>query len=136
MKPSLRRLPELSPAQKEIMEVLWERGALAASEVRSILSQRRKIARNTVRTMLERMEEKGWITHREIGRTYLYSAAQPRQVTVAQQVIEVLDGVCGGSPETLVNTLLDSRGLTKRELARIRAILDDAKANRSTKKEA
>jgi len=134
MRKTLLQLPDLSPAQKEIMQILWERGELAASEVRTILSDRRKIARNTVRTMLERMEEKGWLTHREIGRTYLYSSAQPRQATVAQKVIEVVDGVCGGSPEILVSALLDSRGLTSEELTRIRSILDDAKARKSIKK--
>ena len=85
------------------MEVLWERGALAASEVRDILSTRRDISRNTVRTMLERMEGKGWVTHREIGRTFLYAPAQLRQATATQKVREVLDSVCGGSPEMLVN---------------------------------
>jgi BlaI family transcriptional regulator, penicillinase repressor len=135
MKKTLQALRALSPAQKEIMEVLWERGELAASEVRTILSESREIARNTVRTMLERMEEKGWITHREIGRTFLYSPSQPRQATVTQKVREVLESVCGGSPEMLVNALLDSRGLTRIELVRIRSILDDAQAKKSTKKE-
>jgi BlaI family transcriptional regulator, penicillinase repressor len=135
MKRPRHTLPELSPAQREIMEVLWERGALAASEVRDILSTRREISRNTVRTMLERMEGKGWVAHREIGRTFLYAPAQPRQATVTQKVREVLDSVCGGSPEMLVNALLDSRGLTRNELARIRSILDDAQAKKATKKE-
>jgi predicted transcriptional regulator len=117
------------------MEVLWEHGPLAASEVREVLSKRRDVSRNTVRTMLERMEGKGWVAHREIGRTFLYSPAQPRQATVTQKVRDLLDNVCGGSPETLVNALLDSRGLTRQELARIRSILDDARATRSSKKE-
>lgn len=124
-------LPELSPAQREIMEILWECGELAASEVRTILSRKRTIARNTVRTLLGRIEEKGWLTHRALGRTYLYSPAQARQASIAQKVIQILDGICGGSPETLVNALLDSRGLTRGELARIRSILDDA-TNRSS----
>src|SRR5208283_4888030 len=38
----------------------------------------KKSLSDTVRTLLERMEEKGWITHREDGRTFLYSAAQIR----------------------------------------------------------
>ncbi|HEV8000295.1 MAG TPA: BlaI/MecI/CopY family transcriptional regulator [Planctomycetaceae bacterium] len=135
MKQPRHILPELSPAQREIMDVLWDRGALAASEVREILATRRDISRNTVRTMLERMEGKGWVTHREIGRTFLYAPAQPRQATVTQKVREVLDSVCGGSPEMLVNALLDSRGLTRDELARIRSILDDAQAKKATKKE-
>lgn len=121
------KLPALSPAQREIMEIVWERGEVAASEVRAILSRDRDVARNTVRTLLERMEQKGWLTHREEGRTFLYSASRPRQVTIGQKVLEVLDHVCGGSPETLVTALLDYRGLSDDELQRIRTMLDEAK---------
>jgi len=123
-------LPELSPAQREIMQVVWERGEVTASEVRAVLSEKRQVARTTVRTILERMEQKGWLRHRKRGQTHFYSPAQPRRAAVAQKVLEVVDGVCGGSPETLVNALLDSRGLTNQELARIRAMLDQAQANK------
>ena len=128
-----RELSPLSPAQREIMEIVWTRGDVSARDVRAILSRQRDVARNTVRTLLERMEEKGWLRHREDGRTYLYSAIQPRQATVGQKVVEVLDTVCGGSPEALVTALLDYRGLTNSELRRIRAMLDDAKASKRRK---
>jgi len=127
-------VPELSPAQQEVMQIVWEQEEVAASEIRTILAETREVARTTVRTMLERMEAKGWLKHRELGRTYLYSAARPRQATVIQKVLEVVEGACGGSPETLVSALLDSRGLTSGELTRIRSILDEAKASKSIKK--
>ena len=126
------RLPDLSPAQREIMEIIWQQGEVTASAVRKLLAAKRKVARNTVRTLLERMEEKGWLTHRTEGRTFLYSAAQPRDATIGQRVADVVDHVCGGSPETLVTALLDYRGLSAGELSRIRAMLDDAK--KSTRK--
>lgn len=129
-----RRLPGLSAAQREIMEIVWERGEVSASDVREILSQTRAVARNTVRTLLERMEEKGWLTHREEGRTYLYSAAQPRPVAIGQAVLNVVDHVCGGSPEVLLSALLDHRGLTAAELSRIRSLLEKAKANQTPNK--
>jgi len=112
------------------MEIVWERGEISAIEVREALSADRDLAKNTVRTLLDRMEEKGWLKHREEGRTYLYSAAQPREASVGQKVLEVLDHVCGGSPEDLVAALLDYRGLSAAELKRIRAMLDAAKAAR------
>jgi predicted transcriptional regulator len=115
---------DLSPAQREIMEIVWESGEVSASQVRAILSQKRDVARNTVRTLLERMEQKGWLTHREEGRTYLYSAAQPLQATVARKVMDLIDNLCGGSPEALVTALLDYRGLSDAEMRRIRAMLD------------
>jgi BlaI family transcriptional regulator, penicillinase repressor len=129
-----RRLPGLSPAQREIMEIVWERGELSASDVRAILSQTRELARNTARTLLERMEQKGWLKHREEGRTYLYSAAQPRPAAIGQAVLNVVEHVCGGSPEVLLTALLDHRGVTADELARIRAMLDKAKASQPTKR--
>ena len=128
-----RELPELTPAQGEIMEIIWERGEVSASEVRRVLARTRKVARNTVRTLLERMEEKGWITHREDGRTFLYSAAQPRQVTIGQKVQQVVETVCGGSAEALVTALLDYRGLNPQELERIRQMLARARATKNEK---
>src|SRR5262245_23019540 len=74
----------LSDAQREIMEIIWERGELSASSLREILESRRPVARNTVRTLLERMEAKGWLSHREDGRTFYYSAAVPRETSVGQ----------------------------------------------------
>ena len=126
-------LPELTPAQGEIMEIIWRRGEVSASEVRTILSRTRAVARNTVRTLLERMEEKGWITHREDGRTFLYRAVYPKQTTIGQKVQEVVENVCGGSAEALVTALLDYRGLSSGELERIRALLAQARATKKEK---
>lgn len=123
-------LPDLSPAQREIMEIVWERGEVTATEVRCVLSRTRNVARNTVRTLLERMEDKGWLEHRAEGRTFLYTAARPRHDTVGQKVREIVETVCGGSPETLVAALLDYRGLRPDELKRIRRLLDQARARK------
>ena len=127
-------LPGLSRSQREIMEIVWDRGEISAIEVREVLSaKKRDLAKNTVRTLLERMEAKGWLTHREDGRTFLYSAAQPREASIGQKVLEVVEHLCGGSPETLVTALLDYRGLRPEELKRIRQLLDQAQAGKGQK---
>ena len=126
-------LPSLSQSQREIMEIVWDRGEVSAIEVRAILSAKRALAKNTVRTLLERMEAKGWLKHREDGRTYLYAAAQPREASIGQKVLEVVEHICGGSPETLVTALLDYRGLRPDELKRIRQLLDQARAGKGQK---
>ncbi len=128
-----QEIPELTPAQGEIMEIIWELGEVSATGVRRVLAQTRPVARNTVRTLLERMEEKGWITHREDGRTFLYRAARPRHASIGQKVREIIETVCGGSPEALVTALLDYRGLSHGELARIRQMLAKARATKGEK---
>jgi BlaI family penicillinase repressor len=123
-----RALPELSPAQQQIMECIWQHGELSVSGVRALLARKPRVARNTVRTLLERMEEKGWLKHREEGRTFLYSAARPRETTVGEKISDVVDRVCSGSPETLMAALINFRGLTPGELHRIGRMLDDARS--------
>lgn len=125
---SSRPVP-LSHGQREIMEIVWDHAEVSVFEVRRILTERRPVARNTVRTMLERMEEKGWLTHRTVGRTYFYSALVRREVSLGRRVVEIVDKACGGEPERLMTALLEYRGLTKDEIKRIRAMLDKARSN-------
>jgi BlaI family transcriptional regulator, penicillinase repressor len=119
-------IDNLSPAERQVMQIVWDRGEVSASEARDALP--RDVARNTVRTLLERIEKKGWVTHREVGRTYLYRAARPRAESIGLKVREIIETICGGSPETFVAALLDYRGLRRGELLRIRKMLDEAQA--------
>ena len=128
------RLEPLSEKQREIMEVVWELGEASVFEVRDELSAHREVARNTVRTMMERLEEKGWLTHRVIGRTYFYSALVPRDVSVGERIVDMVEKACGGNPETLMSALIDYRGLTSKEIGRIQKMLTDAKRQKSSGK--
>ncbi len=129
-------LPELSPAQVEIMEIVWERVEVSAREVRDALAPTRPVSRNTVRTLLERMEQKGWLRHRVEGRTFLYSAACPRQESIRHKVRQIVETLCGGSPATLVAALLDDEGLDDAEIQRIRKLLNRARTNRTKRGDA
>jgi predicted transcriptional regulator len=124
----------LSEAQLEIMNVVWERGEVAVSEIWEILADRRPLARNTVQTMVVRLEEKGWLTHRTIGKTFLYSAAVDREQTLGGMVRQLVETAFEGSAEGLVLALLQGRGLSRDEVKRIRAMIDKAEAERKGRK--
>jgi predicted transcriptional regulator len=80
--------------------------------------------------MMGRLEERGWLTHRQDGRAFIYRATSPREESIGRKVREVVNTLCSGSPETLVAALLDYRGLRPGELERIRKMLDKAKGGR------
>ena len=125
----------LTDAQREIMEIVWEREEVTVSEVRHALAKRRQLARNTVQTMIVRLEEKGWLKHREEGRTFVYSANQPRSVSLGAKVAQMVDRLFAGSPEEMVTALIEYRGLSPDESERIRDMIDEAdmKQKRSPK---
>ena len=91
----------LSEAQQEIMEIIWDRGEVSVSEVWDVLQERRDVARNTVQTMIVRIEQKGWIEHRSIGRTFVYKAIQPRTTTLRQRLDDLMAAAGRGSAESL-----------------------------------
>lgn len=117
----------LSAAQQEIMEIFWEHDQLTVSEVRELLTaEDRHLARNTVQTLIVRMEEKGWLTHRTSGRTFVYRATETKNDSLGQQLKDLLDQSFQGSAEQLVHSLLETYKLKKGEANRIRKLIDDA----------
>lgn len=116
----------LTETQREIMEVVWELGNATVSDVQTRIAARREVARNTVQTLMVRLEEKGWLRHVEQGRKFVYSAARPRTTSLGARVAHMVDLLFGGSPEQLVNALLEYRGLSASELQNIRDVIDQA----------
>ena len=86
--------------------------------------QERDVARNTIQTMIVRLEESGWLKHREDGRTFWYSANRPRTTSLGAKVAQMVDRLFGRSPEVMVTALMEYRGLTADEAERIRAMID------------
>lgn len=119
-------LPPLSEAQFEIINIVWDHGTATVGQVWKALAKRRPISRNTVSTMVTRLEEKGWLRHRVIGGTFLYSATRPREKVLPRMIHRLVDAAFQGSAEGLVLTLLEGGRLSVEEVKRIKAMLETA----------
>ncbi len=119
----------LTESQREIMELFWELGEATVSDIHERISKNREVARNTIQTLIVRLEEKGWLRHEEQGRKFIYSAAKPRTKSLGARVSHIIDRMFGGSPEQLVNALLEYRGLSESELQNIREMIDQAESS-------
>jgi BlaI family transcriptional regulator, penicillinase repressor len=107
----------------DVMGVLWDRGPSTVAEVQAALSD--ELAYTTVLTMLRTLEEKGHIAHDEEGRAYRYYPLVERSAAGASAVGRLLRKLFRGSPELLLTHLVAERGLTREQLASIRALLDE-----------
>jgi predicted transcriptional regulator len=121
-----QKLPHpLSPAQIEIMEVVWENGEVTVADVWRSLVERRKVSRNTVQTLMTRLDERGWLQHRADGKTFFYRAAHPREASQRQLARNLVQSAFGGAPEGLVMALLED-GVSPEEAQRIREMIEKA----------
>jgi BlaI family transcriptional regulator, penicillinase repressor len=61
----------LTKAEEQVMQFLWEMGEGLVKDVRDRFDDP-KPARNTVSTVIRVLEKKGFISHRDYGKVYVY----------------------------------------------------------------
>jgi predicted transcriptional regulator len=127
-----KRLPPLSEAQLEIMNIVWSAGEVTVTDVWSVVAERRHVARNTVLTLMDRLEKKGWLRRRDDTQAHYYTAAEPRAATLRSVVRRLVDAAFGGSAENLVLALLEGRGISDEEARRIRRLIDEARVRKTS----
>jgi predicted transcriptional regulator len=114
--------PALTPLELEIMKVLWETGPANVQSVQANLKSR-DFAYTTVQTMLNVLHRKGKVKRQLKDRAYIYRPLLSRQKAAANAVGDMLDRFFGGSADSLVLNLVETRQLTPEKLARIQRML-------------
>ena len=113
----------LTPLELEIMNALWETGPANVQTVQEHM-RGRELAYTTVQTMLNILHRKGKVSRKLKDRAYIYRPVLSRQKAVRQAVGEVLERFFGGSADSLVLNLVETRHLTRERLAQIQKLLE------------
>ena len=95
----------LSRRERQIMDILYQRGKASASEVREGMED--APGYSAVRAMLRVLEEKGHVKHQAEGLKYVYVPVVARDKAKRSAVKHVMDTFFNGSPEQIVAALLD-----------------------------
>lgn len=93
------------------------------------MSQLRSLKETTVRTLLRRLEQKGYLKHKEEGRAYVYCAVEPARSLAARAVRQIIDRFCQGSVEELVSGMVQAKVLSAREMDGLEAFVKSRKKN-------
>lgn len=115
---------QLTPLELEIMKVLWETGPANVQTVQQTLE--RPLAYTTVQTMLNVLHRKGHVKRTLKQKAYFYRPAVSRGDVVKQTVGDVVDRLFAGSASSLVMSLVETKQLTADDLARVRAMIEEA----------
>ncbi|MFN7924979.1 MAG: BlaI/MecI/CopY family transcriptional regulator [Bryobacteraceae bacterium] len=116
-------IPRPTPAELDILQVLWEIGPSTVRQVHQALADRRDTGYTTVLKLMQIMADKGLVHRDESQRAHLYRAAIAKEKTRTQLVADLLDRAFSGSAALLVQQALEARKASPEELAEIRRIL-------------
>jgi len=119
-------LPKLTDAEFEIMKIVWENAEATINQVlESINAQKPNILkRTTIQVQMTRLEEKGWLTHREEARMFYYKATRGREKASAEIAKDISSRVFAGSYAEMVKCLFQNAKVSRQEIKRIRKILE------------
>ena len=114
-----------TPAELEVLQVIWERGPSTVREVMSVLNRQRPRAYTSVMSLMNVMVGKGLLTQKPQGRAFVYSANVSQDTTRSEIVKDLLGRVFDGSASALVTHLLEQAEPDREELDEIRKTISE-----------
>jgi len=120
-------LSDLTKREREILDILFARGRASAAQVLDELSD--PPSYSAVRTLLTRLEQKGFVTHTEDRRTYVYAPVVAKDEARESALSHLLKTFFDNSTENAVAALLARRGKkpSDQELERVERLVAAAR---------
>ncbi|HLM00524.1 MAG TPA: BlaI/MecI/CopY family transcriptional regulator [Pyrinomonadaceae bacterium] len=123
----MKKSNQPTTAELEILDVLWERGAVTVREVHEIINTRGKpTIYTTVLKLLQIMHEKGLVERDDSSRAHVYRARLTQDETQKTLVSDLLEKAFRGSALRLVQHVLETKPASREELTEIRKLIAEA----------
>ena len=118
--------PPLANAELAVMNLLWQNDYLTARQIREQLyPDTAKPQHGTVQRLLQRLEDKGYVERDRSLFVHLFSAAISRQTYAGRQLESLATKLTAGSFAPLITHLVKEKKISRDEIDRIRAVLDE-----------
>ncbi len=119
----------LSEAEWKVMNVLWEEAPQTMMQLTRRFQESTGWTKHTIMTFLKRMEDKGAVFYESGVRAKLYYPKIERQEAVLQETEEFLERVFDGKMGLMLNTMVEQKALSGKEIAELYEILRRAEAD-------
>ena len=120
------KLEHPTPAELEVLNVLWKRGASTVRDVMASLGPARKVrAYTSVMSLMNLMWEKKLLKRKPLGRAFLYEACVSQKKTLGQLVSDLCRRAFSGSSSALVLHMIEQENPTPDELEAIQEAINN-----------
>ena len=117
----------ISEAEYAVMEALWVKSPLSATEVCDEVCKQKGWSLATVKTLLSRLVAKQAVATQPDGRRFLYSPLLERADYVGGESKRLVERLFGGRAAPLFAHLADAEALSADDIAEIETLLRELK---------
>jgi predicted transcriptional regulator len=115
---------DVTEAELAVMEQLWSAEATIRAITDRLYPRGGTSHYATVQKLLERLEAKKFVRRDAAAIPHKFAPAVGRDELIGRRLRAVAEKLCGGSMTPLLTSLVESRSLTKRELAELRKLIE------------
>lgn len=120
-----RKLTRVSPAETEILRLVWQLKKATVQEVHDRLPPGRNIANATVQTLLRRLEKKGYVKHHVRGKAHVFFPVVRKEAVIKRSVNDLIDRLFGGDPVPLIQHLAEHAEISPDDVKRLKRITEE-----------
>ena len=121
----MSKLPQISEAEFEVMNVIWKYAPISTNEVTEKLTQTTDWSPKTIQTMLKRLVTKKALTYEKQSRVFVYTPLVPETEYIRQESNSFLNKYYNGNIVSMLTSYLEDDKLSKTELDTLRHLLSD-----------
>lgn len=116
---------KLFDSELNVMKILWEQGDTSAKDIAAILKERVDWSKTTTYTIIKRCIDKGAAERIDPG--FVCRALVSRQEVQEYETDELINKMYDGSADMLVASLLNSKRLSRDEIAALKDLVNSLK---------
>lgn len=114
----------LSPAETEVLRLVWELENGTVQDVFNRLPASRDIVYATVQTLLRRLEKKGYVKHVTRGKAHVFYPVAKQEDVIGTAVGSFVDKLFGGDAVPLVQYLAKHGKLTSEDIGKLKKMVN------------
>jgi len=116
---------ELSKAEFEVLDALWQDYPATASQIIARLSNEKQWHEKTIKTLLGRLVKKGALNFEKEGRQYIYSPCMERADYTQKESQNFIERFFSGRIAPLVSGFAKSEQLSQQDINELKKVIDD-----------
>ena len=123
---------QISDAEWQVMKIIWMQGEQTSTDLIRVLAERFDWSKSTIQTLLARLVEKGCLTRKKEGKSFVYSALLTLDQSRDLLVQDIKHKVCSRRMKNLLADLIVECDFTLADLEDLEAVISKKKSSAVT----
>ena len=119
----MRKLPQISEAEFEVMKVIWKQAPISTNEITEKLTKTTAWSPKTIQTLIKRLVTKGALSYQKQSRVFVYTPLIEEKEYIGQESHSFLKRFYNGDITAMLSAYIEDARLSESEIDTLRSLL-------------